>query len=93
MSDNETKYHCYRLCRAAGLPERGWHSLRHAYGMHAAMFGVNPWKLMLSMGAQAHRSCARNKATMTPTRSPRDAQRARVPRSAWQCGGSKRGSI
>jgi integrase len=50
MSDNDTKYHCYRICRAAGLPERGWHILRHAFGTHAAMFGVNPWKLMLWMG-------------------------------------------
>ena len=50
MTDNETKYHCYRLCRAAGLPERGWHILRHGFGTHAAMFGVNPWKLMLWMG-------------------------------------------
>ena len=50
MSDNETKYHCYRICRAAGLPERGWHNLRHAFGTHAAMFGVNPWKLMMWMG-------------------------------------------
>ncbi|HEU4729005.1 MAG TPA: tyrosine-type recombinase/integrase [Kofleriaceae bacterium] len=50
MTDNETKYHCYRLCRVAGLPERGWHILRHAFGTHAAMFGVNPWKLMLWMG-------------------------------------------
>jgi integrase len=50
MSDNETKYHCYRLCRAAGLPERGWHNLRHAFGTHAAVFGVNPWKLMQWMG-------------------------------------------
>jgi integrase len=50
MTDNETKYHCYRICRAAGLEERGWHNLRHAFGTHAAMFGVNPWKLMLWMG-------------------------------------------
>jgi integrase len=28
----------------------GWHILRHAFGTHAAMFGVNPWKLMLWMG-------------------------------------------
>ena len=50
MTDNATKYHCYRLCRAAGLPERGWHIMRHGFGTHAAMFGVNPWKLMLWMG-------------------------------------------
>ena len=48
--DDETKYHCYRICRAAGLPEHGWHTLRHAYGTHAAMFRVNPWKLMQWMG-------------------------------------------
>ena len=87
MTDNETKYHCYRICRAASLPERGWHNLRHAFGTHAAMFGVNPWKLMLWMGHKRidetmlyvhfagpisghsrNRSCARNEATMTPTR-------------------------
>lgn len=50
MTDNATKYHCYWLCRAAGLPERGWHNLRHEFGTHSAMFGVNPWKLMLWMG-------------------------------------------
>lgn len=50
MNDNETKYHCYRICRAAGLPEHGWHTLRHSFGTHAAMFGVNPWKLMQWMG-------------------------------------------
>jgi integrase len=50
MTDNQTSYACYRLCRDAGLPERGWHSLRHSFGTHAAMFGVNPWKLMQWMG-------------------------------------------
>jgi integrase len=50
MTDNDTKYHCYRICRAAGLPEHGWHTLRHSFGTHAAMFGVNPWKLMQWMG-------------------------------------------
>ena len=25
MTDNEGKYHCYRLCRLAGLPESGFH--------------------------------------------------------------------
>lgn len=50
MTDDQTKYHCYRFCRAAGLPEHGWHTLRHAYGTHAAMFGANPWKLMQWMG-------------------------------------------
>jgi len=50
MGDNGTKYHCYRICRAAGLPEHGRHTLRHAYGTQAAMFGMNPWKLMQWMG-------------------------------------------
>lgn len=46
LRDDQTKYHCYRLCREAGLPERGWHALRNSFGTHAAMFGANPWKLM-----------------------------------------------
>jgi hypothetical protein len=36
VSDNQTKYHCYRICRAAGLPEQGWHAaarLRDARGV------------------------------------------------------------
>jgi hypothetical protein len=37
---NETKYDCYQICRAAGLPEHGWHTLR-SFGTHGAMFGVN----------------------------------------------------
>lgn len=40
----------YRVCRKAGLPERGWHVLRHTFGTHGAMFGVNPWRLMTWMG-------------------------------------------
>jgi integrase len=40
----------YRICRLAGLPERGWHVLRHSFGTHAAMLGVNPWRLQLWMG-------------------------------------------
>ena len=50
MTDDQTKYHCYRICRAAGLPEHGWHKLRHTFGTHAAMLGMNPWKLMQWMG-------------------------------------------
>jgi len=33
------------ICRKAGLPVRHWHTLRHAFGTHAALFGVNPWRL------------------------------------------------
>ena len=40
----------YRICRLAGLPERGWHVLRHSFGTHAAMVGVNPWRLQTWMG-------------------------------------------
>jgi hypothetical protein len=32
------------------MPPRGWHTLRHSYGTHAARFGVNPWQLMEWMG-------------------------------------------
>jgi integrase len=48
--ENQIKNLFYRVCRIAGLPERGWHSLRHTFGTHAALFGVNPWRLMTWMG-------------------------------------------
>ena len=53
LRDGQTTHTILRVCRTAGLPERAWHCLRHTYGTHAAMFGVNPWKLMAWMG---HRS-------------------------------------
>jgi len=39
-----------RLCRLAGLPEYQWHTLRHTFGTHAALFGVNPWRLQTWLG-------------------------------------------
>jgi len=39
-----------RLCRWAGLPKAGWHRLRHSFGTHAALLGVNPWRLQTWMG-------------------------------------------
>jgi len=51
--ENQVKNLLYRICRKAGLPERGWHSLRHTFGTHAALFGVNPWKLMTWLGHKA----------------------------------------
>jgi integrase len=40
----------YRVCRLAGLPERSWHALRHSYATHAALLGVNPWRLQAWLG-------------------------------------------
>jgi len=45
VSDSQARDAMYRICRLAGLPERGWHVLRHSFGTHAAMLGVNPWRL------------------------------------------------
>jgi integrase len=39
-----------RICRRAGLPAKRWHTLRHTFGTHAALFGVNPWRLQSWMG-------------------------------------------
>jgi len=50
MRDAQTSHVSYRICRRAGLPERGWHTMRHAFGTHAALLGVNPWSLMSWMG-------------------------------------------
>jgi len=48
--ENQIKNMMYRICRLAGLPERSWHCMRHSFGTHLAMFGVNPWRLMTWMG-------------------------------------------
>src|SRR5690349_9205248 len=48
--ENVVKRLMERICRKAGLPESGWHRLRHSFGTHAALFGVNPWRLMTWMG-------------------------------------------
>src|SRR5262249_11715998 len=50
LRDAQTSHATYRICRRAKLEERGWHVLRHAFGTHAALFGVNPWVLMGWMG-------------------------------------------
>lgn len=39
-----------RICRRAGLPVRLFHTLRHTFGTHAAMFDVNPWRLQAWLG-------------------------------------------
>ncbi len=50
LRDAQTSHATYRVCDQAGLPNRGWHVLRHSFGTHAARFGVNPWQLMEWMG-------------------------------------------
>ena len=39
-----------RICRRAGLPVRLFHTLRHTFGTHSALFGVNPWRLQAWLG-------------------------------------------
>ncbi len=49
-TDGEATAAILRICRRAGLPVRRWHTLRHTLGTHAALFGVNPWRLQGWMG-------------------------------------------
>jgi integrase len=49
-TDRQASQAMERICRKAGLPQRGWHHLRHSFGTHAALFGVNPWRLQAWMG-------------------------------------------
>lgn len=49
-TDGEANWWMERICRKAGLPVCYWHKLRHSFGTHAALFGVNPWRLQLWMG-------------------------------------------
>ena len=39
-----------RICRRAGLPVFLFHRLRQTFGTHAALFGVNPWRLQAWLG-------------------------------------------
>ena len=48
--ENAIKRLMERICRKAGLPQSGWHRLRHSFGTQAALFGVNPWHLQGWMG-------------------------------------------
>lgn len=49
-TDNQVRYALDEIYKRAGLPEEGWHILRHTFGTHSALFGVNPWCLQLRMG-------------------------------------------
>jgi integrase len=49
-TDGEADAAILRICRRAGLPVQGFHRLRHSFGTHAALFGVNPWRLQAWMG-------------------------------------------
>jgi len=49
-TDSEASCGIERICRKAGLPVHYWHRMRHSYGTHAALFGVNPWRLQGWMG-------------------------------------------
>jgi integrase len=48
--DNPAEWAITAVCERAGLPVRKWHTLRHTFGTHAAMLGVNPFTLMTWMG-------------------------------------------
>ena len=49
-TDGQANAAILRICRRAGLPQKRWHTLRHCFGTHAALFGVNPWRLQSWMG-------------------------------------------
>lgn len=49
-SDGQANAVILRICRRAGLPEKRWHMLRHTFGTHAALIGVNPRRLQSWMG-------------------------------------------
>jgi integrase len=49
-TDGQANAVILRICRRAGLPMKRWHNLRHTFGTHAALFGVNPWRLQSWMG-------------------------------------------
>ena len=53
MTDNQCTNANYNAFLAAGLPQRGWHVLRHTFATDAARFGVNPFTWMRWLGHKA----------------------------------------
>jgi integrase len=49
-TDKQAVWAMARLCRLASLPVHQWHRLRHTFGTHCALFGVNPWRLQAWLG-------------------------------------------
>ena len=49
-TDGEADAAIRRICRRAGLPVHSFHRLRHSFGTHAELLGVNPWRLQAWMG-------------------------------------------
>ncbi len=58
-TDGQTQHAIKDIAERAGVELRGWHVLRHSFGTHAAMFGVNPWKLQAWLG---HKSITQTQA-------------------------------
>ena len=52
LTECEARELLRRVLRGTGLPKRAklWHLLRHTFGTHAALLGVNGWLLMVWMG-------------------------------------------
>ena len=49
-TDGQANASILRICRRAELSLKRWHTLRHTFGTHAALCGVNPWTLQAWMG-------------------------------------------
>lgn len=49
-TDNQARFALDSIYVKAGLPAKGWHILRHTFGTHAALLGVNPWRLQAWLG-------------------------------------------
>jgi site-specific recombinase XerD len=53
LTDGQTNGQIERIYARAGVGAKGrrsWHLLRHTFGTHAALFGVNPWRLQAWLG-------------------------------------------
>jgi len=45
VRDAQTSHATYRICRLAGLPEPGWHALRHGFGsLRTLQRQVRQWR-------------------------------------------------
>jgi integrase len=68
-TDGEADGAMRRICRRAGLPAQGFHRMRHSFGTHAALFGVNRG---VSRRGWATSASTRRCSTCTLPRATRD---------------------
>lgn len=77
----------YRVCRAAGLREVGWHTLRHTFASHLAMRG-EPLKTIGDLMGHSSLQMTNRYAHLAPGVTRTAVAKLDEPAPVWICSGS-----